>query len=641
MSAMGSVESVGRLDQLGVAELWQAALILPRRWDDLSTVRETFVDELLTEGSTVVITGTVDSITAKIARPPRTKGLLRDESGRKIGWTLFGDTRELALAIGSSLSLLGTLVRYGGRWYLNNAKVIDSSWVGRLRPVYEGRGRVIGPATVRERITGMLPTAIPIAADWISDVLADCGDASKLSALAATPEWSIEDLLWHAHLPRTIEEGERAQEGLERLAAVAALHRAKASRADQHATWSGATIWQHRSARLPFRLTLEQQHAVAEILADLKMPVSMRRILSGDVGTGKTAVYAVVAAAAADAGARVAIMLPTHSLAAQVHREMHEWWPELALAFCAGANDAGDIASARIVIGTTALLHRPDLGAVGLLIIDEQQKYSCAQREALARGAHVLEVTATCIPRSQALLRFGVIALSRLTESHTPKRIATHLWERDERIGLFREIETTLLAGHQVLVIYPRRGEEGGDERGGEGADRLPSVVDAYAAWSQRFPGQVRLAHGEMDDTAKESALQDMRAGGANILIATTVVEVGVNLPALRRVVVVHPERFGMTTLHQLRGRSARHGGCGFCDLYMPEPVSEKARERLTAFATETDGFRLAQRDMEMRGFGDLAPGARHQHGDAAALLLGRVPRPRIIEQMISRYRYL
>lgn len=640
-------QQLGRLSALGLEEPWQAALLLPNDWDDLRNVVTDF--RILNslegprEGDRVVVMGRLKGAPASRfdGNVPRLVGYLHDAHAQCLGWTVFGDTRALAdqlrRAGDEELVVTGRLAQFQG-WWLRDCEFIPREWAGRLRPRYGGKTRVIGPATVRERVLALLPEAIPIAAEWLADSLQHHGDAPALLALVEAAEEALSDLLRRAHLPATVEDGRAAQEALEGLAALGAIDRAMQHvHARDPARWRTPVNWSARAKQLPFTLTADQTKAVQEIVSDLAGEGAMHRILAGDVGSGKTVVYGLAACSCLDGGGRVAVLLPNQVLAEQVARECTTWWPDLSCALVTGGRPTDEALKARLVIGTTALLHRA-AGDYDLLIVDEQHKFSRAQREQLrTRGTHLLEVSATCIPRSQALVEYGVVAMSRLRGSAIRKRLRTRFWRQDERPGLFAEVQTSIATGHQVLVVYPRRDRDEPDEANTEAsAAGLPSVEEAYAPWERRFPGQVRLAHGGMSDEAIAEAIGALRAGQASILVATTVVEVGINLPALRRVVVIHPERYGLTTLHQLRGRAARTGGVGYCDLYLPTEVSEETLARLSVLTETTDGFEIAARDLALRGFGDLAPGSERQHGADESFLFGRSINPQVVERMVE-----
>ncbi len=227
------------------------------------------------------------------------------------------------------------------------------------------------------------------------------------------------------------------------------------------------------------------------------------------------------------------------------------------------------------------------------------------------------------------LARYGVVKVSKLTKPHTPMDIHTRIWSAEQSKELGRQVFETIKNGDQVLYVYPLREADECEEEKPAGApgrrgNELTSATEIFEKWEKIYPGKVRLIHGQMADDEKTAALCDMREGRAAVLIATTVVEVGTNLPKLRRVVIVHPERHGLTTLHQIRGRVARLGGEGWCDLFLPYPLKEASMKRLQVLEETQDGFKVAEHDMRVRGVGDLSSNSSKQSGADGTFLFGR-----------------
>lgn len=625
-------DKLGRLKSLGLSELWQVALLLPSRWDDMTSIVTDFSSHL-ENGNSYLLRGILSgSPSMRFVGTPRLVGYIADSGGRKIGFSLFGDSRVFQALLKDSaddLLLFGQIDLFNNSYWLKNPEVVHPRWVGRLRPVYPGKTRVINPDTVRERVGRALKDAIPVAANFLANELKSFGTREVLAGIVGLSEWSLEQILVQAHFPKTIENGRKSQLALDRLAALGIIAAAQGSKGESQLNSHTLMLgdWRHRSLKIPFDLTDEQKTAIIDTIADLKNPFSMRRILSGDVGTGKTAVYGTVAATVVDGFGTVVILLPNESLAKQVYREFTNWWPDIPIQLVTGSSK-GNVA-APLVIGTTAALFRgtcvPDL-----VIVDEQQKFSREQREQLVGcETHQLEVTATCIPRSQALVRYGVLKVSKLTKCHTPKTIHTRIWQHNQWGEVSASIKTTIAAGDQVLYVYPLRekGEKPGvddEEKPAGSKPELKSAGEVFEKWEKLYPGKARIIHGQMSDDEKTAALNDMLSGVASVLVATTVVEVGINLPKLRRVVVVHPERHGITTLHQIRGRVARLGGEGWCDLFLPYPVKPATLERLQVLEKTQDGFIVAEHDMRLRGIGDMSRGSDKQSGADMNFLFGR-----------------
>lgn len=627
-------DTIGRLKSFGVDEPWQSALLLPRRWDDFSVLTDSLYEiDPDSRGALVARIASQPSFEFQKG-PPRAQFMIEDGRGITASVTLFGDTKQARnLTVGKRYLMKGKTDTYNGRLQFRLDEIVPTAWAGRPRPVYPGKSGVIGPDLVRTRQLALLPKHMSDAASQVIARLSPLGDEKQLLALAKanTQFNSIESLLWAAHLPDMVHIGESAHEALERLAAADMLLRAREEAGTQTARdpllLSTASL-EARTAALPYPLTDEQKKAVAEITEDLRRPVSMRRLLSGDVGTGKTAVYGTAVATAVDAGARCVVMLPNINLATQVYREIAEYWPDLDIKLVSGDTKKHEnLRDTQVLVGTTALLNR-EIGERDLVVADEQHKFSKAQREKMAAdGGHLLEVSATSIPRSQALLQFGVMDLSMLTKGHVEKTIHTRLRYQEDRAELFQDAIHSIEAGHQLAVVYPLKETQssGDDATPVSEAEERKSAIAMYEAWEKRFPGRVRLLHGQMSDQEKQDVIADMKADKADILISTTVIEVGLTLPRLRRLMVISADRHGLTGLHQLRGRLARHGGEGFFDLYIPQPkdqVNPATIERLSILEQTTDGFAVAEHDMVQRGYGELT--GEKQSGKGDGLLLGR-----------------
>lgn len=623
-------DGLGRLTTLGPKHAWQVALLLPNRFDDLSNPCTTLSQASREPGAFHLrVIGTPSS--RFDGSGPRVAMQLMDAAGQTMRGMMFGAPRDITplLVEGEQVVVLGSIREMGDSEILSITEIVPAADVGTLRPVYPGRPQVIGAPRVREVVRTHLRQAIPTAAAFLQDELTLMGRPSAILDALGCPGWTLEQVLAQAHRPRSIEYAEHAHAVLSRLAALIALARAERSRppVGQHRTWSLPTL-AARIQQLPFPLTPDQASGVARIAAGLCSSRPLRCILNGDVGTGKTPAFASIVAALHDAGARCAIMLPNEVLVEQVAGVVRAFFPDVpVLTVAAGA--AADVRHAKVLVGTTALLHR-DVGTIDLLVIDEQQKFGVkARQELLGVGTHLLECSATCIPRTLALARYGVVDVVELRSGPVKKDIITRIRSKDEGTALFREVADTLRNGDQVLVVYPLAEE-------GTSAAARHSVEAAGQRWEKMFPGRVRTLIGGDDSATKARVMGDLHAGRAQVLVATTVVEVGVDLARLRHVVVVHPDRFGLSTLHQIRGRVARKGGVGQCDLYCPAPLAEGSRERLSVLERTQDGFEVAERDLALRGFGDMSSGATAQSGGDESVLFGRPVMPDAVDAVSS-----
>ncbi len=382
-------------------------------------------------------------------------------------------------------------------------------------------------------------------------------------------------------------------------------------------------VRQAARAVLPFKLTTGQKQALAEIVADLQQPWPMQRLLQGDVGAGKTIVALLAAMVALENGFQVAFMAPTEILAEQHFGTLSKWLASTRyrVALLSGKITAaerrtllpaiarGDV---HLVVGTHALVQdQVRFRALALAVVDEQHRFGVMQRALLAAkglSPDVLVMTATPIPRTLALTECGdmeVSVIRGLPPGRTPVRtLVKPDSRRDDVYDLMRQ---HVQAGRQVYVVYPLVEES-------EKIDLKAATAMAEHLARDVFPElTVALLHGRMKGEEKESVMRAFAAGTLNILVATTVVEVGVDIPNATLMVVEHAERFGLSQLHQLRGRVGRGSHESVCVLLYQSPWSEDARERLRAMVDTNDGFVIAERDLKLRGPGDFF-GTR-QHG--------------------------
>jgi ATP-dependent DNA helicase RecG len=365
-------------------------------------------------------------------------------------------------------------------------------------------------------------------------------------------------------------------------------------------------------------LTPAQQAAIAEIDADLAAPRRMLRLLQGDVGAGKTILALLAMLRAVEAGGQAALMAPTELLARQHHRTL------APLAGAAGVEVAlltGTLPAAErkrvlkglargdipLVVGTHALFQKKvEFADLALAVVDEQHRFGVAQRLALAgkgAGVDVLAMTATPIPRTLLLTRGGGMAVTRLPGKPAGRQpVTTGIVGQSRLPEVVARLADALDRGERAYWVV--RAISGGEH------DDSVAAEDRFAELSQRFPGLVGLAHGEQDIAVREASLADFAAGRTRLLIATTVVEVGVDVPDATIMIIEQAERFGLSALHQLRGRVGRGRKRSACLLVHSDGIPEPAQRRLMVLRDTEDGFAIAEADLEFRGGGD-ALGAR------------------------------
>lgn len=365
---------------------------------------------------------------------------------------------------------------------------------------------------------------------------------------------------------------------------------------------------------LPFTLTHAQNVVLSEIDADMGAPLKMMRLIQGDVGSGKTVVAALAMMNALDSGAQAALMAPTEILARQHMETLAPMLEPLGIqpVLLTGRLTAKEKAAVyekiasgqvRLVIGTHALFQaKVDFADLGVAIIDEQHRFGVHQRILLSskgKGTDVLVMTATPIPRTLALTAYGDMDVSRITEKPPGRKpVDTRLIPSDKIEEMIAGLKRQIAAGARVYWVCPLVEES-------EVLD-LTAAEERYQILESLFGVRVGLVHGRMKGPDKDKVMDDFAAGNIDILVATTVIEVGVNVPEATIMVIEESNRFGLAQLHQLRGRVGRGGDKSYCFLLYKTPLGETAKERLLTMRDTEDGFIIAEKDMTLRGSGDI-----------------------------------
>lgn len=362
---------------------------------------------------------------------------------------------------------------------------------------------------------------------------------------------------------------------------------------------------------LPFQLTKAQQDVFDEILHDMKRACPMNRLIQGDVGCGKTIVALMSMVTAAECGYQSALMAPTEILAEQHYLNMYRSMENLGLKTCLLTGSCKDrplehIASGEIemVVGTHALIQEGlSFKNLGLVIIDEQHRFGVVQRSLLKQKAvnpDVLIMTATPIPRTLGLTLFGDLDYSVIDELPPGRRpVRTLIFQAGQKEAVYQMIRDEVMKGRQVYVVYPVIEES-------EKTD-IRSALTGKKAFEGIFPEwKVGLIHGRMKTAERELIMASFKQGGIDILVCTTVIEVGVDVPNASLMIIIHAERFGLSQLHQLRGRIGRGSYQSFCILLAYSPYGEEAGRRLDIMAKSADGFIIAEEDLNIRGPGEL-----------------------------------
>ena len=602
-------EALGRL---GVVTAGDLLYHIPHRYEDASTISPI---KSLETGMQGTVIGTVVS---KGVLPTR-KGLrifqavLRDDTGMiEVSWpgqpyldrTINKD--DVLLVSGSVRFFHGRQLQ--PREFVNLGADDAGTAQGRVLSVYPAT-EGLSFKVIRGIIDSHLDELLPLVTEYLPrDVLKPAGLPS------------IGEALRMVHRPSSLAEAMegRARLAFEELLFVQLLHqRAKAlARHVRH----GIRFENRRDLTtklreaLPFKLTGAQTRVLREIFADMCSERRMQRLLQGDVGSGKTVVALFAAMLAMENGYQAAIMAPTELLAEQHMRSMSRMLEPLGiepilLTGSAKAKARREIASRlgqagpALVVGTHALVQQAtEFSNLGLAVVDEQHRFGVEQRKALgAKGESpdVLLMTATPIPRSLALTLYGDLDLSILDERPPGRQpITTALRPESARSRVLEFLDRELEQGRQAYIVYPVIEES--EKTDLKAATTMFEILSAGALKDRR----VALLHGRLPNDEKDAIMRDFRDGKLDVLVATTVIEVGIDVANATVMLVEHPERFGLSQLHQLRGRVGRGAEQSYCILM--GDVSPDTRQRLDVFVGSDDGFEIARADLQLRGMGDL-----------------------------------
>jgi ATP-dependent DNA helicase RecG len=527
--------------------------------------------------------------------------------------------------------LFGALELTGGRYQLTNpqyeivpdreeegAPEDEAIHTGRIVPIYEKTGALTAKmqrALVHhalERLPSAIPDPLPEEIRRRHE-LPPLGDAISDVHFprAGTPVERLNRFRAPAQVRMIFEEFFLFQLGL-----LLRKRRAGAERKPRPVVITDA-IREAARRVLPFRLTDGQRQAIKVIVEDMQRPQPMNRLLQGDVGSGKTIVALMAALVAMENGLQVAFMAPTEILADQHYLTIRRLLESsrFRIASLTGATPArkrkemlAELAggSLHMAVGTHALVEEGvSFKELGLAIIDEQHRFGVLQRAELrAKGLHpdVLVMTATPIPRTLALTTYGDLDVSVIRDLPPGRKpIKTTVKPETRREEVYKFIRGQLDAGRQAYVIYPLVEES-------EKIDLRAATQMAGHLAQEVFPEyRLALLHGRLPQDAKDRVMYGFARGEYDVLVSTTVVEVGVDVPNATVMLVEHAERFGLSQLHQLRGRVGRGAHQSYCILLYQRPLTEQARARLEALAVTTDGFVIAERDLELRGPGDFA----------------------------------
>ena len=623
-----SLRTADKLARLGLSTDMALALHLPMRYEDETTLTPLNVAVRM-QGHTVQIEAIVSACDVQY-RPRRQLVVTAQDQGTELTLRFlnFYGSQAVQMAEGKRLRIRGEMRHgfFGSEMVHPVVKAVQEGDVlpQALTPVYPaGEGlsqtllrKAISLALKRIDFTDTLP-------DALRDKLQLIPFESAIRLLHNPPA----DCDEYALMERTHPAWTRVKFD-ELLAQQLSMKRAQVARRQQ-----GAPSLSHQgslchafNAALPFALTSAQQRVLDEIRSDIAASFPMQRLLQGDVGSGKTIVAALAAVQAIDNGYQAVLMAPTEILAEQHFRKIAALLEPLGVQVVwltgslkkrekEAARALIESGAAQLVIGTHALIQDDVLFArLGLVIVDEQHRFGVAQRLTLRNKGidqipHQLMMSATPIPRTLAMTYYADLEVSVIDElppGRTP--IMTRLIDQDRRDEVVERVHAAALEGKQIYWVCPLIEESE--------ALQLQTATDTYAALTAALPDlRIGLVHGRLKTAEKQQVMDAFASGELHLLVATTVIEVGVDVPNASLMVIEHAERFGLSQLHQLRGRVGRGSAASVCLLLYQAPLGMIAKQRLAIMRETTDGFEIARRDLEIRGPGEFL-GAR-QSGQA------------------------
>ncbi len=619
-----------RLARLGLRSDMDLVLHLPLRYEDETQVQPIRTAAFMA-GNAVQVEGVVTE--CDIQHRPRRQLVvtIADDSGRLVMRFLnFYGSQVKQLAVGARVRARGEVRHgfFGTEMVHPTYKVVQEGepLPDALTPVYPA-GEGLSQAFLRKAIANAIRRV-----DWRDTLSPPLLASLKLQAFEPSvkllhhppPHVSEQALMDRSHPAWTRMKFD------ELLAQQLSLKRAQVARRAKGAPALPVigNVSHAFLQALPFSLTGAQQRVLEEIRADLRASFPMQRLLQGDVGSGKTVVAALAAAQAIDSDFQAALMAPTEILAEQHFRKIALWMEPLGVKVAwltgslkkkekAEAQARIESGEAQLVIGTHALIQEGvEFSRLGLVIVDEQHRFGVGQRLALRNKGldaqtvpHQLMMSATPIPRTLAMTYYADLEVSVIDElppGRTP--IVTRLIDQNRRDEVIERIHVAALEGRQVYWVCPLIEESE--------ALQLQTATDTHAMLVAALPDlHVGLVHGRMKTAEKQAVMDAFIGGDIHVLVATTVIEVGVDVPNASLMIIEHAERFGLSQLHQLRGRVGRGSAASVCLLLYQSPLGPVAKQRLATMRETTDGFEIARRDLEIRGPGEFL-GAR-QSGQA------------------------
>jgi len=614
-----------RLKKLGVETLIDAIYYLPFRYEDRSTVTPM---AYLRPGKEYLVRGKVVSI-SEIETPRKKRKLLKvllyDRTGTValyfFNQKVFPYYRKLfkgAKELGKEVLAYGTVKRETSGFTMAHPEVEvyqegKLEKFGKVIPVYH-TAEGLKQSTVRKDVQGLVKRVVPFLREYLPR------EILERNKFPTAPE-----AFWKVHFP----DGEVKEllsfkspwqrrvifDELFLFQLALALHRQRLRSQRGIAFPVSQEMIDEFKKALPFTLTGAQERVLREIIEDMKKPLPMNRLVQGDVGSGKTVVAAAAAFFAARSSYQTAVMAPTEILANQHYRKFREFLSPygVRVGLLTGSMTKRQKESVYraikegfidVVVGTHALIQEGvEFKNLGLVIIDEQHRFGVKQRVELKKKGElpdVLVMTATPIPRTLAMTAYGDLDVSVIGELPAGRKpVETKILFEDERERLVEFLRGELSAGNRVYIVYPLIEESEKLE--------LKAATEMFDYWSEKLkPFKVGLLHGRMKQEEKDAVMERFKNGEVQVLVSTTVIEVGVDVPEATVMVIEHAERFGLAQLHQLRGRVGRGRRKSYCFLLTGRSAGEDSIKRLKVLEGTNDGFKIAEADLAFRGPGEI-----------------------------------
>lgn len=531
--------------------------------------------------------------------------------------------------------LKGKISLFNNNFSIKSPVFISQDYFGKAFPVYQmgerDRSNFITQYQVSRWASSNLGFYIDSSLVFLRQTLGLCNQQQEANLLEflSLRFLSIPEILSNIHFPTSDANGRAAQEAMDILNTYHLVVQAKKTYRIEDNPFSSISVDEkvinYALKRIDYgeglTITSEQEGVVRDLLVDLRGMKPLNGLLTADVGFGKSTIITSVAAILAYSNRKVGILLPNILLVQQIIDDIHAFWPEIKMQKI--TQKTGKINPlANIYVGTQALNTRVNKNKdldLDLLIVDEEQRFGELQKKvAKSHRTNQISSTATCLPKTMAKVMMGEIKTYQLTKPFTEKSIKTQIYDASQNRSLFSELESIISHGGQIMVVYP--------EVSGRGKSKsTQNVLEAFELWKAKFGTDVGMVYGALTDEEKEQAINSYKEQSTKILICTSLIEVGVNSKNTRGVVVIEPDRYGLSTLHQFRGRLARNGGRGKFFMYLGrflDDYEDKTLRRLNVLVNENNGWNIAEQDLILRGPGSLSNIEVEQGGDIKGSLL-------------------